>query len=259
MRRLLLHASSGEELDPLPPDLGLALERIADDGRPVGELPGLLQQVAALAPAIGAVAATLEAEPTPEPLAALAAEAGYQLERSTLQLRRPLPLGPSEHDLGPGHEPPVLRPFRPGADEAAWVAVNNRAFEWHPEQGGWTVDDVRRREAEPWFRADGFLVHDDPDPSAGAGSIDGFCWTKIHADAEPPLGEIYVIAVDPAAHGRGLGRALVVAGLDWLAAQGLTVAMLYVEADNGPARGLYRDLGFAEHQARRWWRRPLGP
>ena len=238
------------------------MERVADESAPVSDLPGLLQRVAALAPAVGAVEATLEAEPAPEALVELVGAAGFDLVRSTLQLRRPLPLAAEEHAVGAGHEPPVLRSFRPGEDESAWVEVNNRAFAWHPEQGGWTVDDLRRRETEPWFRAEGFLVHDaapGPDSTGAEGqrSIDGFCWTKIHADTEPPLGEIYVIAVDPSDHGRGLGRALVVAGLDWLADHGLGDAMLYVEADNESARNLYRDLGFVEHQARRWWRRTL--
>jgi len=113
--------------------------------------------------------------------------------------------------------------------------------------------------AEPWFRADGFLVHDGPADGPGdgpAGAIDAFCWTKIHTDHDPPLGEIYVIGVDPDAHGRGLGRALTLGGLDWLADHGLTIGMLYVEADNDAAVGLYRDLGFTEHLAHRWWRSP---
>ena len=131
-----------------------------------------------------------------------------------------------------------VRPFVPGRDEATWLEVNNRAFHWHPEQGGWDLETLRNREEQPWFDPAGFLLHERD------GKLAAFCWTKVHAHHDPPLGEIYVVAVDPSFRGLGLGRAMVLAGLDHLAGLGLTVGMLYVDSDNAGARHLYQDLGF---------------
>jgi mycothiol synthase len=172
----------------------------------------------------------------------LATAAGLAPERELRQLRVALPLpGPVRWPAGV-----TVRTFRPGEDESAWVAVNNRAFAGHPEQGAWTVDMLRAREAEDWFDPEGFLLAFDGDGLAGS------CWTKVHPPRPPhepdALGEIYVIGADPARHGTGLGRSLTAGGLASLAARGLTMGMLYVDAANAAAVGLYTELGFTTHR-----------
>lgn len=154
--------------------------------------------------------------------------------RRLLNMRTPLPIA-AVTDV-------AVRAFRPGADDAAWLEVNNAAFAWHGEQGGWDVAMLQQRIAEPWFSADGFLLHERD------GRLAAFCWTKLHPGV-PVVGEIYVIAVHPDFHGSGLGRALTVAGLQHLHASGATAAMLYVDAENTAAVALYEHLGFTVHHA----------
>jgi mycothiol synthase len=179
---------------------------------------------------------------------------GFRPERDLWQMRVPLPLPRETVAAAP---PVATRAFVPGQDDAAWLAVNNRAFAGHPEQGGWTMEELQLRQKADWFDPEGFLVADDPD-GAGDHGLKGSCWTKIHRHTTPELGEIYVISVDPSQHGRGLGKALTVAGLEWLAAQGITVGMLYTDADNEAAVALYEHLGFSVHQVDREYLRAGG-
>jgi mycothiol synthase len=165
---------------------------------------------------------------------AIAATAGLHLGRRLLQMRCSLPL--EQHASVP------TRSFVVGVDEPEWLRVNNAAFHDHPEQGGWTLETLHQREAERWFDPDGFRLHDRD------GRLAAFCWTKVHADESPLVGEIYVIAVDPTFHGLGLGRQLTLAGLDHLAGCGITIGMLHVDAANEAAMTLYTSLGFTVHQ-----------
>ena len=171
-----------------------------------------------------------------EPSHEIAKELGFVAHRDLWQLRCDLPNSPSGLDTRAFSE----------TDLDALVAVNNRAFHWHPEQSGLSADAVRQTMTEPWFDADGFrLLHNDE------GRLMGFCWTKIHRDTDPELGEIYVIAVDPDYHGQGLGKPMTLVGLEWLAARGLRVAMLYVESDNHAANATYAAIGFSRHHTDR--------
>jgi mycothiol synthase len=188
--------------------------------------------------------------------ARFAAAAGMKPARQLRQLRRSLLAPLPKTELPEGIS---IRAFVPGKDEAEWLALNTRAFADHPDQGSWTIHDLAVRMGEDWFDPAGFLLAERTD-SAGPRLV-GFHWTKVHGDgvahsheattdhhrphAHDPMGEVYVVGVDPSERGHGLGRALTIAGLVYLRARGLPMAMLYVDADNTPAIALYESLGFA--------------
>jgi mycothiol synthase len=131
----------------------------------------------------------------------------------------------------------TLREFRPGEDDDQWLRVNGRAFADHPEQGRVTHDGLKASMSEPWFDPADFLVAVDE-----SDRMLGFHWMKQHSDT---TGEVYVLGVDPDASRRGLGKALLRAGLIHLRDDlGLAEVILYVEGDNDPAVGLYVLNGF---------------
>lgn len=142
----------------------------------------------------------------------------------------------------------VLRSFRPGADEQAWLRANAEAFRDHPEQGQLTLDDLQARMAEDWFDASGFLLAWSQDRDAeSAAELLGFHWTKTHPPQQGEgrgLGEVYAVGVVPAAQGRGLGASLTLAGIEYLRCQGVEAVILYVDAGNTAAAQLYKKLGF---------------
>jgi mycothiol synthase len=178
---------------------------------------------------------------------ALARSLGFTAVRRLEQWRRSLRVPLPDAPLPAGVR---LRTFRPGLDDEAWLALNAAAFAHHPEQGSWTLPDLRARMAEDWFDPAGFLLAEQDGPD-GFPELVGFHWTKVHGGDQQAdhhgheaIGEVYVVGVRPGEQGRGLGRALTVAGLRHLRDLGLAAAMLYVEGDNEPARAVYRRLGF---------------
>ena len=166
----------------------------------------------------------------------LATALGMELVRELRQMRRSLPVEQVQAELPDGV---TLRTFVPGVDDGEWLALNAAAFAHHPEQGGWTEQDLAERLAEPWFDPKGFFL------AERDGRLVGFHWTKV----EGGLGEVYVVGVAPSEQGSGLGRALTAVGLRYLGTErGLHTVLLYVDADNPAAVRVYERLGFTVHE-----------
>jgi len=231
--------------------VGYAHLDVAGDafGRQVGELyvrPGrrrrgigramLTELIDAAAPADADVAAAgprIWSHTDHPGAAALAGRFGLRRVRELVRMRRDLGHALPEVRLPAGTR---VRTFVPGEDDDAVIDINRRAFAWHPEQGALTVADLAAARREPWFDPAGFFLAVGDDDR-----VLGFHWTKIHPDG---VGEVYVVGVDPDAHGGGLGTALTLAGLHHLRARGVPSVLLYVEGDNAAALAVYAKLGF---------------
>ncbi len=176
-----------------------------------------------------------------DPAAArIAARLGIPRERELRIMSRPTSLPLAEVAIPDGVR---IRTFEP-ADEAALLEVNAHAFAHHPEQGHMTSEDFRERVAEAWFDPAGLFLAVPADDDPAAPEVLGFHWTKVHRDENPPYGEVYVVATNPKAAGRGLGTVLTNVGLRHLATQGVGEVILYVDGDNDPAIAVYDRQGF---------------
>ena len=177
----------------------------------------------------------------------LAEKNGLKHARTVIQMRRSLtdPIPEIDSNI-------PIRSFLPGIDNKNWLELNNAAFSGHPEQSNWSERDLDVRTKEDWFNPKGFLIAEIDSQLAG------FCWTKVHgghthkhSDGETehdhdPIGEIYIMGVNPKFQWRGIGRAVTIAGLKHLRYEGIFSAMLYVDANNNGAINLYTSLGFKE-------------
>jgi len=172
------------------------------------------------------------------PSARIADQLGFSPVRRLLHLHRHVRGVPVMQAVMDG----VLRAFRPGADDAEWLALNNRIFAGHPENGAWTLDDLHARMMQAWFDpADVLMLEVD-------GVVAGFCWLKVEdRRGDGRVGEIYVIGAAPEVRGRGFGRYLLAAGLRHLVSRCADVAAIYVDDSNAAAVALYESTGFHHH------------
>jgi mycothiol synthase len=179
---------------------------------------------------------------------AIARQFGFEPVRRLLHLHRHMRGTMAERHV----DGVSLRAFDAARDESAWLEANARAFASHPEQGHWSLDDLRARTTQPWFDAGDFLL------AESDGRIVGFNWLKIEERPnEGVVGEIYVIGVDPEHQGRGIGAMLLAGGLRRMREREVDVAAIYVDETNSAAVALYESMGFHHHHVDVCYSRPL--
>lgn len=170
--------------------------------------------------------------------AKLAARFGWQTVRQLRRMRLENSVEIASHTPPEGVQ---IRSFVPGQDDAAWLGLNATAFADHPEQGQLTQEDLTDRINSDWFDASGFFLAERTEDS----TLLGFHWTKFPPNQQPEqLGEVYAVGISPQAQGTGLGKVLTAAGIQYLREAGADAVILYVDASNQTAVGLYERLGF---------------
>jgi mycothiol synthase len=168
---------------------------------------------------------------------------GYRAVRYGFTMTRSLADPLADAILPPGY---TLQAASGAADLAAWVALHNAAFVDHWGFRPWTVAEQRYWLSAPQYRADGDLRAVAPDGSLAAYCL---CWIDPAANRRHGRndGWIALLGTHPAHRRRGLGQALLRAGLHWLRDAGIATAVLAVDVENATgALRLYESCGFVQ-------------
>ena len=158
-----------------------------------------------------------------------------------------------EHDDLPALQVPqsyTVRSLQPG-EEQRFTEIQNATF-----AGNWgfspnTVDQIAYRIRLPGCSPEGvlFLTHGD--------AIAGYCWTRLAEAPNQPTGIILMTGVRSEYRRRGLGHAVVLAGMHHLVGQNVDGIELTVDQQNTPACRLYTLLGFRRRHESHWYERTL--
>lgn len=169
----------------------------------------------------------------------------------TLRMARPLGDPLSDPRLPAGL---TLRPLAGEGEVPAYVGVHRAAY------GTENMTMERRLSImrQPYYRPELDLV-----AVSTHGELAAFCVCAVDAEANARSGrnegEIAIVGVHPVFRGRGLGRAMVLAGLRVLQQHGVDSAFLTVAGNNAPALRVYEAAGFRTERQMRWYTRPIEP
>lgn len=145
-----------------------------------------------------------------------------------------------------------LRPLQ--SHEAALLTeLQNRCFTGAWEFNPNTVEEIARTINSPFCSPEDILLACDGDRAIG------YCWTMVlpAISGQPARGQILMLGIDPDYRGRGLGRAVLLAGLAHLANKGVQIIELTVDSENKAAFSMYKSLGFKVSSVSLWYEKTL--
>ena len=193
--------------------------------------------------ALGVDALHVEAGERNDALQRLLASEGFEIVKQYWQMRWQGDSAPSVR-LPSGF---AARSLQRGEDEAALTFLQNTAF---GENWGFSPNTVEQISARVEQNIGGpesiLFITDEGKPAA-------YNWTMFSVDGANPSGVISMTGVHPNYRGRGLGRAVVAAGIAYLVDRGAAHVDLEVDSDNTPARELYLKLGFRRVSKTIWY------
>lgn len=178
---------------------------------------------------------------------------GLAATRRFYRMERPLDTPIAEPRFPEGF---TLRHARVEDDEG-WVEMFNQSFIDHWNHHPKTIEEFRHRTGEPPYDPSRNLIAVAPDGTFAAFCL---CWVDPDANIRNRLdeGKIWLLGTRRGFRKIGLGRAMLLAGLHRLKADGMAVARLGVDAENPTgALRLYESAGFRVVYERVFYRRDL--
>ncbi|NIO20307.1 MAG: GNAT family N-acetyltransferase [Candidatus Aenigmarchaeota archaeon] len=176
---------------------------------------------------------------------------GFRFIRRFLELRLDLT---EVHVPDMGRLGPRYRHMKSGEEEKL-VQIQNRSFAdtwgFNPN----TVDEIVYRIGLPNCSPEDIIL------ACDGGNVIGYCWTRIYPGettvTKAGKGRIHMLGVDPDHRSRGVGKAVLLAGLYYLKNKGLGMVDLTVDSKNKAARALYRSAGFQIRTRSLWYEKGL--
>ena len=144
-----------------------------------------------------------------------------------------------------------VRHFARG-DEEGLCALQNLAFAGHWGFRPNMIEEVRYLANTSLCHPEGILFI-----TEGQRMV-AYCWT-IDDAVYSKKGYVRMMGVDPAYRGRGLGKMVLMAGIEYLRERGMKKIELMVDSRNPVAKRLYQSLGFKRKGIILWYQRRLSP